>query len=248
MITIFVPAYNEAENIRQTVRSIEQAAHRAGGIPIEIIAVNDGSRDGTAEVLESMKADTPNLVVIHHETNLGLGAAMRHALALARYPKFAVVPGDNDMATDCITLLFRNADHADIVMFYFLNKEIRSVFRNVVSTIFGTIYMITFGIFVQWITCPCIWPTERLRTIDLKASRYSFNVEATVKLLCSGATYHEVGGYMQTGSVGSNALTLRNLGEVIRSYLRLVYEIKFAGRGRYDKKPRRVIVPLDTAP
>jgi glycosyltransferase involved in cell wall biosynthesis len=213
VITIFVPAYNEAENIRQTVRSIEQAARRAGDIPIEIIVVNDGSRDGTAEVLESMKADTPN-----------------------------------DMATDCITLLFRNADRADIVMFYFLNKEIRSVFRNVVSTLFGTIYMVTFGIFVQWITCPCVWPTERLRRIDLKANRYSFNVEATVKLLCSGATYHEVGGYMQTGSAGSNALSLRNLGEVIRSYLRLVYEIRFAGRGKYDKKPRRVIVPLDTAP
>jgi len=115
------------------------------------------------------------------------------------------------------------------------------VTRNVVSTVFGAIYMITFGVFVQYITGPCIYPTQRLRELDIKATRFSVVVEATLKLLCSGATYYEVGGYMQTGLAGSTSFSVRNLAEVIRSYLRLIYEIKLCRHGIYGKLPRRII-------
>ncbi len=241
MITVCVPALNEADNIPSTLRTITTAARLAGNVPIEIIVVNDGSRDRTGEVAETMKGEIPGLSVIHQPRNMGIGAGMRAALKLARYPKFVIVPGDNDMSLALLMLLFRNAERADVVMCYYLNKEVRGVRRNVVSTLFGAIYMITFRIFVQYITGPCIYPTVRLRQIDTKATRFSVVVEATIKLLCSGATYYEVGGYMQTGLAGSTSFSLRNLAEVVRSYVRLVYEIKIRPGTPYGKQPRRIM-------
>jgi len=240
MITVFVPAFNEQDNIRETVKSIRQAAERAGNGRVEIIVVNDGSSDQTATVTENLKTEIPELSLINNEVNLGVGQSMRKALAAAKYPKFIIVPGDNDMSVELLTQLFSNADRADLVMSYFLNREVRGVSRNIISTIFASIYMITFGIFVQYINGPCIYPTDRLRKLNLKANRFSIVVEATLKLLCSGASYYEVSGYMQKGLAGSTSLSWRNLTEVATSFLRLVWEIKLSGDPQFKQKPVRI--------
>ncbi len=241
MISIFIPAFNEAANLTATLETVDTAATKAGCEAVQIVIVNDGSTDTTGAVAAELAARMPNVTVIDHATNQGLGAGFRDALAIATYDRFLIVPGDNDISPDLLLALFQNAYRADMVLSYFVNKEERGVARNVISLVFGAIYMITFGIFVQYINGPCVYPTDRLRRLDLRANRFSIVVEATIKLLCSGSTYYEVAGYMQNGLAGSTSLSLRNLVEVMRSYLRLVYEIKFAHRADYAKRPRRVL-------
>jgi glycosyltransferase involved in cell wall biosynthesis len=241
VISVFIPAFNEAANLAATVETVTAAATQAGCAGLQIIIVNDGSRDATGAIAADFAARMPNVTVIEHATNQGLGAGFRAALAIATCDRFLIVPGDNDIAPDLLCALFQNAYRADMVLSYFVNKEARGVARNVISLIFGAIYMITFGIFVQYINGPCVYPTDRLRRLDLRANRFSIVVEATIKLLCSGATYYEVAGYMQKGLAGSTSLSLRNLAEVIRSYLRLVYEIKFSRRKEFAKRPCRVM-------
>jgi len=241
MISIFIPAFNEAENIAATVETVRRAATQCGCENLQLLIVNDGSTDSTGLVATELASRIPNVTVIEHRTNQGLGAGFRNALAKATCERFLIVPGDNDISLDLLSSLFQNAYRADMVLSYFVNKEERGVTRNVISLVFGAIYMITFGIFVQYINGPCVYPTERLRRLDLRANRFSIVVEATIKLLCSGATYYEVAGYMQNGLAGSTSLSLRNLAEVIRSYMRLVYEIKFARRTEYGKRPLRVM-------
>jgi len=240
MITIFIPAFNEAANLAATVETVRQAAVRAACDDLQIVIVDDGSRDATLAIATEICRDLPDAKVIHHATNRGLGAGFRGALAVATRERFLIVPGDNDISTDLLAALFANAYRADMVLSYFVNKEERGVMRNVISLVFGAIYMITFGIYVQYINGPCVYPTDRLRRLDLRAERFSIVVESTIKLLCSGATYFEVAGYMQNGLAGSTSLSLRNLAEVVRSYVRLVYEIKFHRRAEYSRRPRRV--------
>jgi len=240
MITVFVPAFNEAENIQDTVQSILTAGKAAGDIPLEIIVVNDGSSDNTWQILGELSKKIPNLRPINNEVNLGVGQSLRKALALAQHEKFLIVPGDNDLSQDLITNLFKNASKADLIMSYFLNREVRGVRRNIISNIFGSIYMITFSIFVQYINGPCVYPTKMMRALDLKSNRFSIVVETTIKLLRSGCTYYEVPGYMQKGLAGSTSLSFRNLTEVIFSYFRLVKEVVLCGKGRFDKVPRRI--------
>jgi glycosyltransferase involved in cell wall biosynthesis len=240
MISVCVAALNEEANIRDTLMTLDQASKRSGGTVLQIIVMNDGSTDQTASVVRAMMAENPTIELVTNEKNMGLGFSVRRALTFAKYSKFITVPGDNDMSADLLTAIFANADRADLVMAYFLNKEVRGIARNILSVTYASIYMITFGIFVQYINGPCVYPTDQLRKIELKSNRFSIAVESTIKLLRSGATYYEVSGYMQKGLAGSSSLSFRNFVEVVVSYLRLIYEVKIAGRSVYNKFPTRV--------
>ncbi len=72
-LSVIVPVYNEAETLAKLLR-------RVAAVPVdkEIIAVDDGSSDGSGELLDSL--DLPGLRVIHHRRNQGKGMAIRTAL------------------------------------------------------------------------------------------------------------------------------------------------------------------------
>jgi glycosyltransferase involved in cell wall biosynthesis len=76
-ITVIIPAYNEAKTIREILRRVQ-----AMQIAQEILVVDDGSTDGTREILAEFK--DPGLVrVIYHERNLGKGMAVRTGIQSA---------------------------------------------------------------------------------------------------------------------------------------------------------------------
>lgn len=95
-ISILVAAYNEAENIAATVQSI--AAQRYPG-PLQVVVIDDGSTDGTAERLAALSH--PWLEVIRLERNGGKARALNAGLERARFGLTITVDGDS--------LLYRNA-------------------------------------------------------------------------------------------------------------------------------------------
>lgn len=233
-----VMALNEERNIRDSVDNLLLAADRAR-VALEIIIVNDGSSDNTGAISEELASRHPNIRVIHHPVNKGLGVNVKDALAMAVAPKLIIVPGDNDMSVELLEQMFLHHDQADLVMSYFLNRESRGRVRNIISAVFNLIYMSTFKVFVQYINGPCVYPTDRLQKFHLHSNRFSIVVEMTIKMLCSGCTYHEVYGYMSAGLKGSRSLSWRNLWEVMGMYLRLVWEVKFTNRHIFNKSPVR---------
>jgi glycosyltransferase involved in cell wall biosynthesis len=70
-LSVVIPAYNEKETLEELVRRV-----RAVPIPKEIILVDDGSTDGTADVLADMEGDR-DLRILRHERNRGKGASLR---------------------------------------------------------------------------------------------------------------------------------------------------------------------------
>jgi|GEM_PF-2042785 len=67
-LTLFFPAYNDAGSIRDVVLSHYAEACRFAK-EVDVVVVNDGSRDGTADVPEALAREMPALRVVHHEVN-----------------------------------------------------------------------------------------------------------------------------------------------------------------------------------
>jgi dolichol-phosphate mannosyltransferase len=80
---IVVPVYNEEASIERGLRALTEVADRYEG-RAEIIAVDDGSADGSLEVLERVAEQIDLIGVVRHESNRGYGAALRTGAAAAR--------------------------------------------------------------------------------------------------------------------------------------------------------------------
>jgi len=240
MISIIIPALNEERNLKKTVEGVLQAANESGGIPLEIIIVNDGSTDGTQNVINELTKEHQNIRSIINEKNLGLGHSFKKALNILQYDKFIVVPGDNDMPKELMVSMFKNVNKADLIMAYFLNKELRGRLRNFLSSLFSIFYSAIFNVYVLYVNGPCIYPTQKVRKLKLNSKRFSIIAEMTTKSLLSGCSFYEVGGYMQTGESGSSAVSIKNCYEVMSSFIKLFVEVKIINRKEFNKKMNRV--------
>jgi dolichyl-phosphate beta-glucosyltransferase len=82
-VSIVIPAYNEASRLPATLDRVERYLG-SSGIPAEVIVVDDGSRDATAEVVHERATRWPQLRLVAAERNGGKGAAVRLGMAAAR--------------------------------------------------------------------------------------------------------------------------------------------------------------------
>ncbi|GGQ84337.1 bifunctional polysaccharide deacetylase/glycosyltransferase family 2 protein [Couchioplanes azureus] len=98
LVTVVVPAYNEAANIAATVRSLTAGDYQ----PLEVIVVDDGSTDDTATIVEGLRL--PGVRVIR-QANAGKPAALNTGIAAARGDLLVLVDGDTVFAPDAVTRL-----------------------------------------------------------------------------------------------------------------------------------------------
>jgi cellulose synthase/poly-beta-1,6-N-acetylglucosamine synthase-like glycosyltransferase/peptidoglycan/xylan/chitin deacetylase (PgdA/CDA1 family) len=96
-VSVIVPAYNEKECIANTLGSLARSTH-----PIEIIVVDDGSTDGTADIAESL--GMPNVRVIR-QANAGKPAALNNGVRSARYDLVVMMDGDTVFEPDTVRQL-----------------------------------------------------------------------------------------------------------------------------------------------
>lgn len=97
--SLIVPIYNEVENLPILVEQLVALTERLAG-ESEIVLVDDGSTDGSRELLEELAARTPNVVVVQFRRNYGQTAAMQAGLEAARGERLVTLDGDlqNDPA------------------------------------------------------------------------------------------------------------------------------------------------------
>jgi glycosyltransferase involved in cell wall biosynthesis len=244
MITVAVPALNEEKYLRQSILNLNRYAKEVGVHPLDIIVVNDGSTDRTAEVIRELEKEFPHVRSITHETNQGLGTSFMGCARIAKHDRIALFPGDDAVSGFTMRNLFRNARRADFVGAFIVNTESRTWFRYALSTTFSMIYVFSFGIHLKYIHDTPVYSVPRILALDLRSRRYSLFAEINVKLMRSGCTFLEVEGYMNTHNRKSSAVRFGNLFEVMRRYLALLLEVYVLNRGKYSGAALRV-PPLD---
>jgi glycosyltransferase involved in cell wall biosynthesis len=238
---VVVPAYNEEHNLRSAVASVIDAASAVDSVELEIIIVNDGSSDGTALVASALEEEYPFVRTLHHAKNEGFGASFLSGLEAARHEWITLSPGDNVVSNVTLRAMLRNAGKADLVCAYLVNTEHRARLRNILSSVFSSVYTLTFNVHLRYIHATPVYNVHRLRLMKLNCRRYSFPSEITIKLLRQGCTFMELPGYMNPTQRKSSALRLTNLIEVLRSYLSLLFEIFVSDRKDYSHAATRII-------
>src|SRR5262245_4833588 len=122
-LTVFFPAYNDAGTIASLVIRAMQVASRLTP-DFEIIVVNDGSRDATAEIADELTRTYPCVRVVHHARNRGYGGALRTGFASATKELVAYTDGDAQYDPAEIEALWaRMTPEADFVNGYKITRS-----------------------------------------------------------------------------------------------------------------------------
>jgi dolichol-phosphate hexosyltransferase len=192
-LTIAVPVYNERERVERALKEL-----LAVDFPIEteIVVVDDGSSDGTAELVQSLNFP-PNVRLLRHPRNRGKGAALRTALEGSTGDVF--VPFDADLEYDPNDLpkLLQRFLHDDVEVVYGTRA-----FGS--HTAFSFWYVLGNKAIVLWAnilfnsyisdleTCYKMVRTDILRSLKLKSDSFAIEAEVTSKILKRGYRPHEI--------------------------------------------------------
>jgi biofilm PGA synthesis N-glycosyltransferase PgaC len=108
-ISILVPCFNEGDNAEETLTTAAAVDYP----DFEVVAINDGSRDNTAEVLDRLAARIPNLRIVHLAANQGKSTALNAGALLARHELLVCIDGDallDPQALRWVAHAFRSGD------------------------------------------------------------------------------------------------------------------------------------------
>jgi glycosyltransferase involved in cell wall biosynthesis len=142
-LSIFFPAYNDSGTIASVVIAALRTARRLTP-DHEVIVVNDGSADGTAEILEELASIYPQVRIVTHERNRGYGGALRSGFASATRELIFYTDGDAQYDPSEMEALWRRFDQdVDLVNGYKISRSdplhrviIGRVYHHLVKTLF----------------------------------------------------------------------------------------------------------------
>lgn len=122
-LSVVIPFYNEEENVRTVVQEVDRAASQWGGASYEILAVDDGSTDGTARELAVAAAELPAVRVLRSEQNQGQSAAFLAGFRAARGEVIVTLDGDGQNPPEEIPRLLHLLGGADMVCGWRTNRR-----------------------------------------------------------------------------------------------------------------------------
>ena len=195
-LSYFFPAHNEEANLEplvlEALATLPALADR-----FEIIAVNDGSKDGTAAIADRLAAEHPDVVrAVHHPTNLGYGAALRSGFRASRYAYVAFTDGDRQFHVEDLGRLTERMaaeDHPDVVVGFRIKRADPFV-RTAYARVYKLANRIWFGLRVRDVDCACkLFRREALDGIRVESGGAFFSAEMIIKLQASGRSVAEVG-------------------------------------------------------
>jgi glycosyltransferase involved in cell wall biosynthesis len=192
-LTIVIPALNEEKDISFTVNEIISISKEVLD-KYEIILVDDFSQDKTGEIMDSFAKQYPEITVIHHDTNTGLGQTFREGIHKSKYDYLALIPGDNAYNTMALKRLFMSVDSADLIVSYRINqRESRPLSRVIISNIVRIFMSSLFRLPFKDISSVVIYPIAILRNLDLKlhSDGYMFQIETLVNLYRCGVNFRQ---------------------------------------------------------
>lgn len=197
-LSVIIPVYNERTTIKEIIRRIQEVA-----IDKEIIVIDDGSQDGTRELLEKLSVEsdslrTDNIRILFQDSNRGKGAALRRGFELAQGDLVLVQDADLEYdPRDYFELLkpiergeadvvygsrFLGGPHRVLLFWHSIGNRMLTTISNMFTNL---------NLTDVW-TCYKVFKREVLEEIRLRENRFGFEPEITAKIARARCRIYEV--------------------------------------------------------
>lgn len=191
-LTVFTPAYNEAHCLSANIKVLGEKINELG-VDYEILIVNDGSQDATGEIAEQLTSDIPNLQVVHHDKNAGIGAAFMTAVSHARGTWMILIPADLALEPDEIRKYLYASEGMDLVVGLRSDRSDYTWARKLVSWTNITLLQTLFGTKIRQFQYISMYRLSALRSIKIEYWQSAFFLaEIIIKFQALGKQITEV--------------------------------------------------------
>lgn len=191
-ISVFFPCYNEEYNIKKAVDSANDFLPSIAS-DYEIIVVDDGSKDRTADIVRSLSEENPLVRLISHETNKGYGAALRSGFRNSTKDYIFFTDGDNQFDIKELTSLLPWIGEVDIVVGYRIKRQ-DNYMRTINAWCFQNFVRLLFGLRIRDLNCAFkLFKREVIENAAMVSDGAFINAEILIGAMRKGYTMKQIG-------------------------------------------------------
>jgi len=193
-LSVIVPVFNERNTVAEIIRRM-RAVNLPAGLELEVVAVDDGSSDGTDKILSALEDSTVR--VINHGTNRGKGAAIRTGMENVRGDLVLIQDADLEYDPDDWPVLIEPLlkGKAQVVYGSRFTGQRKNMFpshwlgNRLLTLVTNVLYRSTLS---DMETCYKLFDRRVLNGITVESERFDFEPEITAKVLRRGYRIYEV--------------------------------------------------------
>lgn len=191
-LSVFFPAYNEEGNIEAltlaTLSVLQQIAD-----DYEVIIVNDGSRDRTGPIAETLAQQYVHVRVVHHSKNRGYGAALQSGFRHATKDLVFYTDGDRQFNIADIRTFLPYITQYDIVTGYRIRRQDR-LHRRLLALLYRLFIWMLFGLHLKDVNCAFkLYKRQCIADMPLQSDGAFINAELFVRALRQGCRVKQIG-------------------------------------------------------
>ena len=217
-LSIFFPCYNEEDSIETLARKAVETASRITS-DYEIIIVNDGSSDKTAEIADRLAEEIEQVRAVHHQANSGYGAALQTGFKAATKELVFYTDGDGQFDIGELPNLLPLIAECDIVSGYRINRQ-DGFIRRLNAKCWGTLVCILFKMRIRDIDGAFkLYKRQIFDNIKMQSTGALIDTEILARALRKGYTIKQIGVKHYPRMAGTQ--TGANISVILRAFKEL---------------------------
>jgi glycosyltransferase involved in cell wall biosynthesis len=224
-LTVFFPCHNEQGNVERVTRQAVEIGRRITD-DLEVLIVDDGSRDRTAEIAAALAEEISEVRVVSHEVNRGYGAALRSGYRAATKDWIFYTDGDGQFDLGDLPGVIEGLGDHDIFSGVRSNRQ-DSLLRKINAHLWNLLIWAVIGLRLRDIDCAFkLLPANFIHSIEIESDGAMVDAEVLFLAAHTGLDIQQLSVRHLPRSAGEScgaqpAVILRALGEVFTIRRRL---------------------------